>query len=105
MSHQRGLDRGLAIRKYGSSCHCCGQGPLVGRGLYLEPIGFPDVANIGSAMAPACGRCSKALETTTFGKHLDNLRRQAKLALKATRQRANEAGQDLPLFVESDRYD
>ena len=56
-------------------------------------------------MAPVCSRCATALKTTTTGKHLSNLRRDAKLAMVATRKRAIEWGEDLPLFAESGRYD
>jgi len=105
MPSERTVLRGLAVRRYGSSCHCCGQGPLSGRSLFLAPIGFPDVACAGYPLAPVCSRCATALKTTTPGKHLDKVRRDAKLAMVATRKRAIEWGQDLPLFVESGRYD
>jgi len=102
MPTQRELDRGLAVRKYGSSCYCCGLGPLSGHYLFLAPIGSPDVACAAEpSLAPVCGRCSKALKVLSFGRHLDRVRRDAKFAMAATRQRAIEFGRDVPFFSET----
>jgi len=100
MPDQRTLDRGLAVRRYGSSCYCCGLGPLSGHSLFLAPIGSPDVA-LTRPMAPVCGSCSKALKVLSLGKHLDKVRRDAKFAMAATRQRAIEFGRDVPFFSET----
>lgn len=106
MSNLRNIARGLAVRRYGSLCHCCGVGPLSGKALFLAPIGFPEVGGLDkSPDAPVCSSCSTALKTTPVFRHIANLRKNARWVLVTTRRWSNDYALNTPLFVEQDRYD
>jgi hypothetical protein len=90
MATQRDIDRGLAQRRYGKSCYCCGKGPLSGHGLFLAPIGYTEYANTAPPLAPVCASCRTALKTIPTLRHIENLRRDLRKCLVTTRRWADE---------------
>jgi hypothetical protein len=94
MATQRDIERGLAQRRYGKSCYCCGKGPLSGHRLFLEPIGYKEVVDPARPLAPVCAGCRTALKEVPVLHHIENVRRDARKALAATGRWSDERGLD-----------
>jgi len=95
MANKRDIERGLAQRSYGNSCYCCGKGPLSGRALFLEPIGYKvvvDPARPLAPLAPVCATCRTALKTVSPIRHIENLRKDLRKTLATTRRWSDERG-------------